>query len=256
MPRPAAPTFADACERLLRDPEGEHSLYTSLAPLFDRLTAEERVAADFEAVEAFAADSGRVLELGCGVGTLLARLTDRYDRAFGLSRSQDLLRFTAHRAPEAGVAVGDPLRPPTAEEFETVLSMGAPAAQPAADAEALLHAAMARLAPGGTLLLRLVTDESAIRGQTEPIDVFRGSGYRLERSVTDLPATDHEGLDLRMGYRATDEATGKSATASETVAVQLHDAESLRDAAADAGLDDVRLVAGDGSTLLVAHGAD
>jgi SAM-dependent methyltransferase len=256
MPRPAAPTFADACERLLRDPGGEHSLYTTLAPLFDRLTTEERVAAEFEAVEAFAADSGRALELGCGVGALLSRLTDRYDDVLGVSQYHDLLRVTAHRAAGAGVALGDPIRPPTEEAFDTVVSMGAPAAQPAADAEALLDAARACLAPGGTLLLRLVTDESAVRGQIESVGVFRGSGYRLERSVTDLPTTGHDGLDLRMGYRATDETTGESATASETVAVRFHDAEAVRAAAADTGLEDVRLIAGEGTTLLVAHAAD
>lgn len=253
MPRPAAPTFADACERLLRDPEGEHSLYTTLAPLFDRLTSEERVAGEFEAVQAFAADSGRALELGCGVGAMLSHLSDRYDRVLGVSQYHQLLRFTAHRAPAAGVVVGDPTRPPTAEEFDTVVAMGAPAAQPAGDAEALLDAAVPRLAPGGTLLLRVVTDESAVRGRTESVGVFRGSGYRLERSVTDLPGTGHEGIDLRMGYRVTDEASGESATTSETVPVRFQDAEALRTAASDAGLEDVRLITGGGTTLLVAH---
>lgn len=251
MPRPAAPTFPDACERLLRDPEGDHSLYTTLAPLFDRLTTEERVAAEFEAVAAFAPDSGRALELGCGVGALLSHLSERYDRVLGVEQYPELLRFTAHRAPEAGVAVGDPTRPPTDKEFDTVISFGSPGAQPSHDAEALLAAATARLAPGGTLLLRVVTDESAVRGRTESVGVFRGSDYRLERSVTDLPATD--GVDLRMGYRVTDEGSGERATTSETVPVRFHDAEALRAAAKDAGLTDVRLVAGEGTTLLVAH---
>jgi SAM-dependent methyltransferase len=253
MPRPAAPTFADACERLLRSPEGEHSLYTTLAPLFDRLTSEERVAGEFEAVEAFAADSGRALELGCSVGAMLSHLTERYHRVLGVSQYPALLRFTTHRAPEAGVAVAAPTCPPTAKSFDTVVAMGAPAAQPAEDAQALLDAAVPRLAPGGTLLLRVVTDESAVRGRTESVGVFRGSGYRLERSVTDRPGTGHEGIDLRMGYRVTDEASGESATTSETVPVRFHDAEALRTAAANAGLGDVRLITGEGTTLLVGH---
>lgn len=251
MPRPAAPTFADACERLLRDPEGEHSLYTTLAPVFDRLTDEERVAGDFEAVQAFAPESGDALELGCGVGALLVHLSDRYNRTLGVDSHHDLLRFTAHRAPAADVAVGDPLRPPTDETFDAVVAMAGPAAPPVVvDPADLIAVAADRLAAEGTFLLRAVTDTGSIRGQVESVGVLSGSGYRLERSVTDLPAS--HGIDLRMGYRATDEESGESATTSETVAVPVHDRDSLRDAAVDAGLDDVRLLdGGDGTTLLV-----
>ena len=252
MPRPAAPTFADACERLLRDPGGEHSLYTTLAPVFDRLTDEERVAGDFEAVQAFTPESGDALELGCGVGALLGHLTDRFDRTLGVDANHDLLRFTAHRAPAAHVAVGDPLQPPTDAAFDAVVAMAGPAAPPAVDdPTALIGTVAERLAPEGTFLLRAVTDASAVRDAVESVGVLSGSGYRLERSVTDLP-TDG-GVDLRMGYRATDEESGESATASETVHVPVHDAESLREAAEAAGLADVRLLEGAATTLLVAR---
>jgi len=250
MPRPAAPRFADACERLLRDPEGEHSLYTTLAPVYNRLTDDDRVTGDVEAVQAFAPESGDALELGCGVGALLTHLADRYDRAFGVDAHHDLLRFTAHRAPVADVAVGSPLDPPTDESFDVVVAMAGPAATPTVEnPAALIETAADRLAPDGTLLLRAVTDADAIRQQVESVGVLTGSGYRLERSVTDLPAS--HGLDLRMGYRATDETSGESATASETVAVPVHDADSLREAAVDAGLADVRLLDSPGTTLLV-----
>lgn len=252
MPVPAAPTFPDACERLLRDPDGDHSLYTTLAPVFDRLTDEERVAGDFEAVRAFAPEDGHVLEIGCGVGALLAHLSDRFDRAFGVDAHHDLLRFTSHRAPAANVALGDPLDPPTAAEFDAVVAMAGPAAPPVVEDPAdLIAAAADRLAPDGTLLLRAVTDAEAVRNAVESIGVLTGSGYRMERSVTDFPAGG--GIDLRMGYRATDESSGDSATTSETVTVPVHDADELREAAEDAGLRDVRLLDGSGTTLLVAR---
>lgn len=252
MPRPAAPTFADACERLLRDPDGEHSLYTTLAPVFDRLTDEKRVEDDFEAVQAFAPESGDALELGCGVGALLSHLSDRYDRAFGVDAHRDLLRFTAHRAPAADVAVGDPLDPPTAARFDTVVAMAGPAAPPTvADPAALIEAAAERLTDDGTLLYRAVTDGDAVRESVESVGVLTGSGYRLERSVTDFPS--EAGVDLRMGYRATDVSEDESATTSETVTVPVHDRDALREAAADAGFDDVRLLDADATTLLVAR---
>lgn len=252
MPVPAAPTFPDACERLLRDPDGDHSLYTTLAPVFDRLTDEERVAGDFEAVRAFAPEGGDVLELGCGVGALLAHLSDRFDRAFGVDTHHELLRFTSHRAPAAGVALGDPLDPPTAREFDAVVAMAGPAAPPIVeDPVDLIEAAADRLAPDGTLLLRAVTDADAVRDAVEAVGVLTGSGYRMERSVTDFPAGGD--VDLRMGYRATDETSGESATTSETLTVPVHDADGLREAAEDAGLRDVRLLDGSGTTLLVAR---
>ncbi|MFD1567744.1 class I SAM-dependent methyltransferase [Halolamina litorea] len=252
MPVPAAPTFADACERVLRDPDGEHSLYTTLAPVFDRLTDEERVAGDFEAVQAFAPESGDALELGCGVGALLAHLTDRYDRTLGIDSHHELLRFTAHRAPAAEVAVGDPLDPPTAASFDAVVAMAGPASPPVVeDPTALIETGADRLADGGTLLFRAVTDGGAVRDAVESVGVLTGSGYRLERSVTDFPAED--GIDLRMGYRATDVGESESATTSETIHVPVHDRESLRDAAENAGLENVRLLDAGGTTLLVAR---
>ena len=252
MPRPAAPTFPDACERLLRDPDGDHSLYTTLAPVFDRLTDEKRVAGDFEAVRAFGPEDGDALELGCGVGALLAHLSDRYDRALGVDAHHDLLRFTSHRAPAADVTVGDPLDPPTEAAFDLVVAMAGPAAPPTVDDPAeLIEAAADRLASDGTLLLRAVTDAEAVRDAVESVGVLSGSGYRMERSVTDIPTKG--GIDLRMGYRATEESSGESATTSETVTVPVHDAESLRAAAESAGLSDVRLLDGSGTTLLVAR---
>ncbi|MFW5948518.1 MAG: class I SAM-dependent methyltransferase [Halolamina sp.] len=252
MPRPAAPTFADACERLLRDPDGEHSLYTTLAPVFDRLTDEDRVAGDFEAVQAFTPDGGDVLELGCGVGPLLAHLTDRYDRVLGVDAHRELLRFTAHRAPAADVAVGDPLDPPTEAQFNAVIAMAGPAAPPIVDDPAeLIEVAAVRLTDDGTLLMRAVTDAAAVRDAVESVGVLTGSGYRLERSVTDLPASG--GIDLRMGYRATDETDDESATTSETITIPIHDAESLREAAVVAGLEDARLLDAGATTVLVAR---
>lgn len=252
MPRPAAPTFADACERLLRDPEGEHSLYTTLAPVFDRLTDDERVEGDFEAVQAFAPESGDALELGCGVGALLSHLRDRYDRAFGVDAHHDLLRFTHLRAPDAHAARGDPLDPPTDAQFDAVVAMAGPAAPPAVtDPAALIETAADRLTEDGTLLYRAVTDADGVREGVESVGVLTGSGYRLERSVTDFPS--ESGVDLRMGYRATDVESGESATTSETIPVPVHDRDAMREAAEAAGLADVRLLDAGATTLLVAR---
>lgn len=241
MPRPAPPTFADACERLLRDPADDHSIGTTLAPLADRLLDDARVAGRFEAVRAFAPADGDALELGCGVGGVLSRLSDRYDRTVGVDRRPELLRFAARRAPAAAVVAGDAARLPLSATFDAVVSFGYLASHgDETEVDALLDAATDRLPPGGSLLVDGVVDAVAVR--EEAVGVYRGSGYRLERAVTDLPATDHAGVDLRVDYRVTDERSGDSAVASETIPVFVHDPERLRAAAEAAGLSDVRVV--------------
>lgn len=252
MPRPAPPTFADACERLLRDPGGAHSLHTTLAPLYDKMLDEAHFANQFDAVRAFAPEDGDALELGCGVGGLLSHLADRYDRAVGVDRHPELLRFTERYAPDAHVVVGDATRPPLSATFDAVVSFEHLTARyDAAGLDRLFTAAVDRLEPGGTLLADAVVDAVAVR--EDAVGVYRGSDYRLERAVTDLPAAGHTGVDLQVDYRATDERSGESAVASETRPVHVHDEETLRAAAENAGLADVRFVtaaAEDGAVIL------
>jgi SAM-dependent methyltransferase len=241
MPRPAPPTFADACERLLLDPDGDHSLYTTLAPLYNKMLDDAHFDAQFEAVRAFAPEAGDALELGCGVGGLLAHLTDRYDRVVGVDRNPPLLRYTARSAPTADVVAADATRLPLSATFDVVVSFEYLAAHlDESGLERLLDSAADRLAPGGSLLVDSVVDPVAVR--EDAVGVYRGSNYRLERAVTDLPASDHPGVDLKVDYRATDERTGESAIASETLPVHVHDEDTLRAAADAAGLTDVRVV--------------
>lgn len=241
MPRPAPPTFADACERVLRDPDGEHSLYTTLAPLYDRMLDDDHFDAQFESVRAFAPDSGDVLELGCGVGGLLSRLGARYDRVVGVDRHPELLRHTERRAPLADVLAGDATRLPLTATFDTVVSFEYLTNHvDEAGLSALLESAAARLNPGGTLLVDCVIDAVAFR--EDAVGTYRGANYRLERSVTDLPATDRDGVDLRVDYRATDERSGESAIVGETMERWVHDEATLEAVAENAGLEDVRIV--------------
>lgn len=258
MPRPAPPTFADACERLLLDPDGDHSLYTTLAPLYNKMLDDAHFDAQFEAVRAFAPDAGDALELGCGVGGLLAHLTGRYDRVVGVDRNQPLLRYTARSAPTADVLVGDATRLSLSATFDVVVAFEYLTAHlDESGLERLFESAAARLAPGGTLLVDCVVDSVAVR--EDAVGVYRGSNYRLERAVTDRPASDHPGVDLQVDYRATDERTGESAIASETMALHLHDESTLRAAAEAAGLTDVRVVTAatdEGAVVLVGRKAE
>lgn len=256
MARPAPPTFADACERLLQDPDGDHSQFTTLAPLYNRMQDDATLDSQFEAVQAFAPESGQALDLGCGVGGLLSRLDGRYDRAVGVDRHPELLRFTPHRAPSADALVGDPADPPVTGAFDAVVALGNLTAHlPESELDGFFEVAAAHLDADGTLLLDAIVDAGVLR--SDGIGVFRGSGYRLERSVTDLPAGGD--VDLQIDYRATDEHSGASAMARETMRVCVHDGDRLRAAAKDAGLDDVRLLSADeadGSVLLVARGSE
>ncbi|WP_369226533.1 class I SAM-dependent methyltransferase [Streptomyces sp. R39] len=53
----------------------------------------------------YRAGTGSLLDLGCGTGTLLVALADRFDRLTGVDQSADMLRHAEAAADRAGVAV-------------------------------------------------------------------------------------------------------------------------------------------------------
>lgn len=254
MARSAPPTFADACEGVLADPDGDHAAYTTLAPLQDQLLAyaEGHFESQFEAVRAFGPSEGVAVELGCGVGGLLPFLEGRYRTVVGVDSHPALLAFAARRARESGLVVGDATRPPLPDGVANlVLGFGLASEldslAPFADAVAAL------LAPGGTVVCDVLTDDDAVR--TEPVSTYRGNGYRVERSVTDRPS--EAGATLRIGYRVTEEATGRTATTTETRSVRFDDPEEARDTLTNAGFEDVAVVGPtDGQALVVGHTPD
>lgn len=254
------PTFADACRGLLDAPGADHSLYTTLAPLYASTAAaptarrrDERTVARVR--ERLPPGTGSVLVVGCGVGGVLARLADVYDEAVGIDPHTELLAFARPRT-DARVVAAPLDRWAFDRRFDAVVAVGRVADRlvTAARVGAFLRAARSHLRPGGGLVVDAVADPDAVR--EDAVSVYTDVRYRLERAVDVAPARGHPGVDVRASYRVTDRETGETATAAERLPVRTYDAAGLARRLRDAGFDRVDVApAPDAGGRLVAAAA-
>lgn len=241
-PRSRPPAFGDACEAVLSDPDGDHSLCTTLAPLYARMKAGDNDTLDAQrrVLDArLPADVSDVLELGCGVGELLARLSARYD-AVGVDEFPELLSFAAMRSLD--VVLGDPTRPPIRGTFDAACAFDCRSAYvPLAE---FCAAARESLRPGGIFVFDVPSDARA--AESSGVDTFRNGRYHLERAVDVAP----DPVVVRADYRVTDRRTGATATTTERTRMRTYDTDSVRAVLRDAGFVDVEVctdVGGDGA---------
>ncbi|RYJ14562.1 class I SAM-dependent methyltransferase [Halogeometricum borinquense] len=245
--RPRPPSFADACARVIADPDADHSLTTTLAPVQARIAISPEQMAKTDAWgdllgARLPADVERVLELGCGTGTLLHRLSDEYT-ALGIDRYSDLLSFAAARG-EAAVC-GDPTDPPVRPDFDAVCAFDHFVARQSLSA--VCEGAYATLRPGGIFVFDALSDARAIAASG--VETYRGARYVFERSVDVArnPPVVH------VDYRVTDLRTGETGVTAERTSFNVYDPESVRESLETAGFSDIRVVtdAGDDGEFLV-----
>jgi len=209
-----------------------HPTADALAPVYDALVAGREDPFDDRAriVDAELGDGvASVLEVGCGVGGLLARLTADHDRVVGVDERGDALWFARQRT-HAPLARATPTALPFDGEFGACVSLGCRTAH-LEDPRAAFAAAFDALAPGGRLVLDAPTDPAAVL--EDRWDEADGR-YRLRRSVA---AGEVSGDRARMAveYSVSDARTGDRAEASETLSVRLYDADDLTSALASVG---------------------
>ena len=225
--RGSPPTFAAACEAVLAAPERDHSADTTLAPVHARTLPEGWGPRRHTIVTArFPADVDRVLELGCGVGTLLGHLARRYD-AVGVDDRPAHLRFAAARG---SVVSGRPAAPPVRNRFDGVCATEhATARVPAVD---LCVGAYTALRPGGLAVVAVPTAASGVA--ESGVGTFTDSRYRLERAVDVEPRNT-----VAVDYRVTDRRTGETAVTTERRGVETTTPDGLTAALRTAGFEEV-----------------
>ncbi|SEO69250.1 Methyltransferase domain-containing protein [Halogranum amylolyticum] len=256
--RPAR-TFAEACEAVLQDPDGEHSLATTLAPLADRLAAdaEDDYDRQFRTVtERTPRTAETVLAVDCGVGGLLPRLEARFPHVVGLDAHPDLLAFAERRVRHAVLEDGDVTDCDLGRRFDAVVAFEYAVSQFASDGDlAACFATVAdHLAPDGVLVFDAVVDPVAVDAET--VGVFTDERYRLERAVDVVPAPTLPGVERRIDYRVTDLESGREATTSERQQIRTVDVEAVQTALATAGFGRVTVdhdAAGEGAILVTAR---
>lgn len=243
--RSSPPTFATACEAVLSAPDRDHSTDTTLAPVHARTLPDEwGERRERVLVRRFPSDVDRVLEVGCGVGVLLDRLTERYD-AVGIDDRSAHLQFAAVRG--GSVVRGRPTQPPVRNRFDGVCAMEHATAR--ASAVDVCVGAYSALRPGGLAVVVAPTRSSGVA--ESGVETFSGSRYRLERSV-DVTG----GGTVAIDYRVTDRRTGETTVTRERRTVETTTTDGLTAALRTAGFEDV-LVSGESDLpgLVVGIGA-
>jgi SAM-dependent methyltransferase len=237
-------TFADACRSIVDAPGADHSLYTTLAPLYEALMAD----ADDHYRRQFRVARNRlplgtdsVLEVGCGIGGLLPLLDGAYGEVWGLDRHPELLAFAARRS-DAELIAADVA---TSEcdlgrAFDAVVALEYVLSEQVTDGRvrAVLRTLRRHLRPGGRVVCDAVTDPDAVR--EDAVGVFQDGEWRLERAVDVVPGADRT-VEVVTDYRATNRATGESATATDRTTVRTFSTDLLRTAFVDAGFVDVTI---------------
>lgn len=254
------PTFADACEAVLANPDGDHSLYTTLAPLYDRMmaSADARSDAQFALVDdRVPAEAQSVLAVGCGTGRLLSRLDRRFATVVGLDDRPELLAFARRIAPDAELVAADATDPSLdlGRSFDAAVALEDVLAHTVTDEEVrgLFDAVRRHLRPGGAFVCDAVADPAAVR--EEAVSVYSQEPYRLERAVDVVPAAGLPGVELVVDYRVTDVTAGRSATATERLTVRTFTPDGLREALDAAGFVEVAVESGDGSNTAGERGS-
>lgn len=215
-----------------------HPTAETLAPVYDALVAGREDPFDDQA---WLLDAGledgttSVLEVGCGVGGLLARVTADHDRVAGVDEHRDALWYARQRT-DAAIVRAAPTALPFDGEFGACVSLGCRTGRLEAP-DAAFAAAFDALAPGGRLVLDAPTQPAAVLEDRWDGDEGR---YRLDRSVA---AGEVSGDRARMAveYALSDARTGDRAEASGTLSVRLFDADDLASTLSTTGFVDVEV---------------
>jgi SAM-dependent methyltransferase len=240
--------LASAFDAVAADPDGDHALTDTLAPVFEAMQASDpgTLADHCDRLERYLPLATSVLEVAAGTGALLDRL-DAFPDVAGVEPTETL----AARANGVPVRAGDPTDPPV-EQVDAVFAFRDAAGHRLVDGfEGLASAATDALGPGGSLLFDAVVDPVALE---EPSLVLTDHQVRVRRDVS-VETTDDYAFAVAETYALTDLATDETVRTTRTVEVPRADPGALWDAVRAAGFEAVTVTSRegrDGTVLVVA----
>lgn len=237
-----------AFEAVRDDPEGDHSLDSTLAPVHEALRADddERIDDVAHLLERYLPLAETLVEVDCGTGELLAR-QDAVETAVGVESSPRLARRAARRVP---VVLGD-LRSIPAVDADAIAAFEYLTAEfDHRDLTSFVSSAFGSIAPGGTLLFDVPLDDRPIdRTEFEVTD----GGVRVRRAV-DVERRD-DLVRMRERYELVDLLEEDTVTTEIDRTGRLWDVGTVWEVVHDAGFDTVMITSGDvepGAALVVA----
>jgi SAM-dependent methyltransferase len=237
-----------AFEAVRDDPDGNHSLETTLFPVYEAMQDDDRQRVDDRAhvLERYLPLAETLVEVECGLGKLLAR-QEAVDTAVGVESSPRLARRAAERA---SVVRGDPRRIPVVD-VDAVAAFEYPTVEfDRRDLTSFVTSAFGTLAPGGTLLFDVLLDERPI--DTDDVELTDG-GVRVSRTV-EVDRADSM-VHVRERYEFTDLLDDGTVTTETKRSLRTWGVDTIWDVVHEAGFDSVMITSGDvdpGAALVVA----
>lgn len=227
----------DAVFEVLADGDATpHDIYTTLAPLYRTMyVARNRIEGQLTAAEAAApSDATTVLELGCGTGHLLARLSSSFETVVGADPSPEMARVASERA--ANVCQAD-ARAFATGSVDLAVLLGAVLGhvRPDSAGRKAVSAVGRSLRPGGRAVCSVHRrlESSRSRELTR-----RVGGYEITQRDVQRP-TGENTFEWAVSFEMAAEATGETRTVSTTTTLRAFTPAELTDWFEAAGFVDV-----------------
>jgi len=239
-----------AFKAVQEDPEGRHSLETSLAPVYEAIrTADARRVDELaHLLDRYLPLAETLVEVDCGPGELLGE-QEAVDTFVGVESSPHLLRRAARRVP---VVRGDPRFVP-AVDVDAVAAFGYLTAEfDRADLRSFVTSALGSLAPGGTLLFDAPLSARAF--DADDFEVTDG-GVSVRRTVEVDEGGAGETVRVRDRYELVDRLGDETVTTEVVRECRTWDVGTVWDVVHDAGYESAVISSGDvepGAALVVA----
>lgn len=206
-------TFA----RLADDATTEHNVYTSLAPLYRVMyVARGRIEGQLATVEDVAPpDATTVVELGCGTGHLLEKLSSSFGRAVGADPSPAMVRIARERAPHVCRADANAF---ATGSVDVAVLLGAVLGHIRPDAAGREAVSQVRrsLRPGGHVVCSVHRRVESPRSREL---TRRVGGYEITQRDEQRP-TGSDTFEWAVTFEMVDEATGERRAASTTTSLR------------------------------------
>lgn len=231
------------------------SLYATLAPVYEFMFASnsnsnQHFSDQLHMLREATSNTGRsVLEVGCGTGRLLPKLTHEYETIVGVDIHEKMVSLARQRAPSVTILQADMRNVTLDQSFDAVVlfEFVASLIEDEIDVHNLFNNCYEHLNPDGRLLCEVV-DEPEVVVPVSP-QVFEDSRFRIERTVTEEDWLTSDVFIMKFSYCIYEKRTSQKVRAFEETPIRLFTASQLRTLLTETGLVDVCITDdGDGIT--------
>jgi SAM-dependent methyltransferase len=196
----------------------------------------------------------RVIEFGCGVGPLLARIEDEYDEVLGVDSDEGMLELAERRVTNAELRNEDFTEWSAADEgrsFDVAALMGGLLhVTDDHDLERFAENAYESLREGGVFVTFFEPFSDAVENGSREVHSVESERYSVERHATSALTSAAGHYTTTYLFVVRDEVRGTTARMGTVFRGRFFARERLTAAFTDAGFETVEVVDGDGPTIL------